>query len=253
MVPRRARILTGIAAAALAVAAMPSTASAAATPPQILLFSYSTGFRHDSIGPGIEALTALAAREGYALEVSEDPAVFSDSGLAGFDALILLDTTSADGAEWFTGAAGEALQRFVRSGHGIVGIHAAADSHYGWDWYGRMLGGVFDHHPPGTPEGALTVVDPDHPATRGLPATFRRVDEWYLFDWVAPDVTVLVTLDPASIGQPPGAPLPISWSHEFEGGRVFYTAMGHTSESFADPLFIEHLTGGLRWVLGLED
>ncbi|MDQ8756946.1 ThuA domain-containing protein [Sphingosinicella sp. LHD-64] len=226
-------------------------ASAPAQEPiRALLFSHSTGWRHDSIEPGIAAIRAMAAREGIALTASEDPAVFAGEGLAGYDALILLNTTT-DGrrpeTEWFTGARRDALQAFVRRGGGVVAIHGAADSHHHWPWYRRMIGGRFQRHPPGTPEAALTRRDAAHPAATAFPPEFRRTDEWYYFDDLDPTIRPLVTFDPGSIGEADANPNPVAWAHEFEGGRVFYTAMGHTAGSYAEPAFLAHLLGGLRW------
>lgn len=117
-----------------------------------------------------------------------------------------------------------------------------------WPWYGKMIGGHFAKHPPGTPAGTLKVVDRKHEATKRVAPTMRRVDEWYYFEDYNPEAHLLVTLDPASIGEKDVNPNPVSWAHEFEGGRVFYTAMGHTNETYADPNFLNHLAGGLRWV-----
>ena len=225
----------------------------AADQPRVLLFSHSTGYRHGSIETGVAAIQGLGAREKIAMVPSEDPNVFTDEGLRDFDAIVFLSTSTdpkKPESEWFQGARREALQAFVRRGGGIVGIHAASDSHYHWPWYGRLIGGRFTSHPPGTPEGTIRVVDPKHRANKGLPATVRRVDEWYYFDDYNPEAKLLVTLDPASIGEKDVNPNPVSWTHEFEGARVFYTAMGHTNESFTDRNFLTHLAGGLRWVLG---
>jgi type 1 glutamine amidotransferase len=239
-------------AASLTLSA-PAAPAAAAGPPRVLLFSHSTGYRHASIEPGIAAIQGLGAREKITIVPSEDPNIFSQEGLSGFDAIIFLSTSTdpkKPESEWFQGARRDALQAFVRRGGGIVAIHAASDSHYNWPWYGRMIGGHFTRHPQGTPEATLHVADRKHRSTRGLPESMRRVDEWYYFDDYDPENHILVTLDPASIGEKDANPNPVSWSHEFEGGRVFYTAMGHTAESYVDRDFLTHLAGGLRWVLG---
>jgi type 1 glutamine amidotransferase len=235
----------------IGAAAFTTAAPAAAKPPHILIFSHSTGYRHASIEPGVAAIKAMAERDGMAVTTSEDPDVFSTGGLRGIDAIVLIgNTTKPDdpASEWFVGARRDALQAFVHRGGGIVGIHAASDSHYRWPWYGRMIGAWFTRHPKGTPEGTVTVVDPAHPATKGLTPQLKRVDEWYYFDDYDPRLHVLVTLDPGSIGEQDANPNPMSWSHSFEGGRVFYTAMGHTAESFSEPWFMTHLRNGLKWV-----
>ena len=234
-----------------AMAMSAGSAAAAQKGPRVLLFSHSTGYRHASIEPGVAAIQGLGAREKMTIVPSADPNVFSADGLKGYDAIVFLSTSTdpkKPESEWFQGARREALQSFVRRGGGIVGIHAASDSHYHWPWYGRMIGGYFVSHPKGTPEGTVKVVDRKHAATKNMPASIRRADEWYYFQDHNPETHVLVTLDPASIGEKDVNPNPVSWAHEFEGGRVFYTAMGHTTESYADRNFLSHLAGGLRWV-----
>lgn len=220
---------------------------------RVLIFSHSTGWRHKSIETGVEALKALGAREGYEMVATEDPAIFSTESLKDFDAIILLNTT-ADGktenSYWFVGERKAAFKAFVQNGGGIVGIHAATDSHYDWPWYGKMIGGYFKRHPKGTPTGTLTVVNADHPSTADIPTEFVRTDEWYYVKDFNTDVTLLVTIDPVSIGQPDEGPQPVAWFHEYDGGRVFYTSMGHTNETYAEPIFLSHVAGGLHWVLG---
>jgi type 1 glutamine amidotransferase len=233
---------------AAAVAASPVHAAQK----HVLIFSKTTGYRHTSIEPGIAALKQLGARKKIEMVASEDPAVFSEASLKRFDAIILLsDTTDPKKpeSEWFQGDKRTALQNFVHRGGGIVGIHAATDSHYHWPWYQKMIGGHFARHPQGTPTGQIHVEDRHHPSTARLPATISRADEWYYFDDYNPTMKLLVTVDPKSIGQEDANPNPVSWAHEFEGGRVFYTAMGHTAESYSEPNFLEHVAGGLSWVL----
>ncbi|QAY77551.1 ThuA domain-containing protein [Sphingosinicella sp. BN140058] len=250
-----AKAVAGLAGAALIgmiAVASPAAAKDASGRPKILLFSHTTGYRHASIEPGIAAIQALGTREKMMIVASEDPAIFSDAGLKDVDAIILLSSTTdpkKPESEWLQGAGRDALQNFVHRGGGIVGIHAAADSHYHWPWYGKMLGGHFARHPQGTPEGVVTIIDAKEPTTAGLPKTIRRADEWYYFDDFDVTAKLLVTLDPATIGEADVNPNPVSWRKEFEGGRVFYTAMGHTNESFSDPNVLRHLTAGLRWAL----
>lgn len=236
--------------AAIIWCALPGTADAKAA--RVLVFSHSTGYRHASIEAGVAALKALGERRGMSVVASEDPAMFDGDRLKDFDAIVLLsNTTKRDepASEWWIGKRREALQAFVRRGGGIVGIHAAADSHYSWPWYGRMIGGWFTSHPKGTPTGLVTVTDRSHPANKGPASPVRRADEWYYFEDFDPTVQTLTTLDPASIGEKDVNPNPTSWSHEFEGARVFYTAMGHSPESFSEPWLLQHLEGGLTWVL----
>lgn len=218
----------------------------------ILIFSHTTGYRHDSITAGIEALQAIARRRGVAFVASEDPLVFSTNSLGRFHAIVFLNTTTdpkSPASEWLVGDRREALRQFVTSGGGVLAVHAAADSHYHWPWYAKLIGGRFARHPPGTPKGSLSIAHPLHPTNRGLPGKVERVDEWYYFEDLDPMSTTLVTLDPQSIGQPDTNPNPLAWTREVDGGRIFYTAMGHTKESYSDPYFLRHLANGLDWVL----
>ncbi|MES2443901.1 MAG: ThuA domain-containing protein [Pseudomonadota bacterium] len=236
----------------IGAAAIVGPAAAAARHPHVLIFSYSTGYRHASIEAGVAAVKAMGERAGMTMVASADPDIFSEAGLKAFDAIVFVSNTTKPKepeSEWFTGTRRDALQAFVHRGGGIVGIHAAADSHYNWPWFGRLMGGRFVRHPQGTPEGVVTIVDSKHPSTKGLARSVKRVDEWYYYDDFNPQVRLLVVLDPQSIGEKDVNPNPMSWSQEFEGGRVFYTGMGHTPESYAEPWFLKHLEGGLNWVL----
>ena len=239
------------------IALMIASVAAAAQQPQargsILIYSGTTGYRHDSIPAGIRAISNLAAAQrGLRVVASEDPSVFSAASLKRFKAIVLLSCTTDPknpASEWLVGDRRAALQQFVRNGGGVLAIHAAADSHYSWPWYSRLIGGHFARHPQGTPKGNVTVVAPGDPAVQGLPRTISRVDEWYYFEDYDPVSKVLVTLDPQSIGEKDINPNPVAWTREINSGRVFYTAMGHTKESYSEPIFLRHLGLGLDWVL----
>ena len=239
------------------IALMIASVAAAAQQPQargsILIYSGTTGYRHDSIPAGIRAISNLAAAQrGLRVVASEDPSVFSAASLKRFKAIVLLSCTTDPknpASEWLVGDRRAALQQFVRNGGGVLAIHAAADSHYSWPWYSRLIGGHFARHPQGTPKGNVTVVAPGDPAVQGLPRTISRVDEWYYFEDYDPVSKVLVTLDPQSIGEKDINPNPVAWTREINSGRVFYPALGHTKESYSEPFFLRHLGLGLDWVL----
>jgi type 1 glutamine amidotransferase len=217
----------------------------------ILIYSGTTGYRHESIPAGIEAVSTIAKRHGLTVVASEDPNVFSAQSLKRFRAIVLLSCTTdpkKPESEWLVGDRRDALQAFVHRGGGIVGIHAAADSHYFWPWYGHMIGGHFQRHPQGTPTGIVHLFGKS-PLTAGLPAAKQRTDEWYYYDDYDPTSRLLVTLDPATIGEKDVNPNPMAWTRTVDGGRVFYTAMGHTKESYSDPYFLRLVSNGLDWVL----
>ena len=224
--------------------------------PTVLIFSKTTGYRHKSIDVGIGALSKLARSKEFTVITTEDAGFFTDEKLKDVDVVILLNTTSRQkkhgDREWFAGEYGEAFQRFVRRGGGVLGIHGAADSHYKWPWYGQLIGGYFESHPKGVPTGILTVVDAEHPSTASMPASFSHSDEWYRIKDFNPEVSLLLTLDPKSIGEKSVNPKPISWSQEFDGGRAFYTTLGHTKAVYSNPLFLDHMSGALDWLMEKE-
>jgi type 1 glutamine amidotransferase len=219
---------------------------------RILVFSRTLAYRHEAIGPGVEALRTLGAANGFEVEASEEASGFNDENLAGFDVVVFLSTT----ADVLDDGQQAAFERYIRAGGGWVGVHAAADTEYDWPWYGQLLGGgaYFKSHPE-IQTVQLEVENATHSATAHLPASFALQDEWYNFQQnPRPAVSVLMTLDESSYA--PGADAmgddhPIAWFHEFEGGRAFYTALGHRPELYADPLFTQHLLGGIRWAAGV--
>jgi type 1 glutamine amidotransferase len=215
----------------------------------VLVFTRTTGFRHDSIEAGVDALRRLGVDSGFSVERTEDPADFSDDNLARFDVVCWLNTDSDVLGEAEQGA----FERYIRAGGGWVGVHAAAASEYGWPWYGQLLGAYFLGHPAIQP-ARVEVESPDHPSTAHLPPSFVAQDEWYSFRTnPRSTVQVLLTLDESSygVGDLAMGDHPIAWYHEFDGGRAWYTALGHPIDVYADPLFTRHLLGGLRWAAGL--
>jgi cytochrome c len=234
-------------------AAPPAVApKAPATLHDVLVFSRTVGFRHDAIPAGIEAIRALGSANGFAVDQTEDPARFSDQGLAAFDVVVFLSTTM----DVLDDTQQAAFERFIRAGGGWVGVHAASDTEYGWAWYGQLLGGsaYFKSHP------AIQTVKVDvenaaHPSTAHLPATFQLEDELYNFRQnPRSSVNVLLRLDESSYApgkDAMGSDHPIAWSHEFDGGRAWYTGLGHRIALYTDPRFTQHLLGGIRWAAGV--
>jgi type 1 glutamine amidotransferase len=214
----------------------------------LLVFSRTVAYRHDSIPAGIQALTGLAAAQGWRLDATEDASRFTDAGLAGYSVVIFLSTTGDVLDDTQQGA----FERFIRGGKGYIGIHSASDTEYDWAWYGGLVGAYFREHPAIQAANVL-VEDATNPATAGLPNPWKRTDEWYAFQSnPRPNVHVLLALDENSYS--PGTANmngdhPIAWCHEYDGGRAFYTALGHTSESYADPLFMGQLAGAVAWVV----
>jgi type 1 glutamine amidotransferase len=232
----------------LAAPAAQATRTAGATVPyKVLVFSRTTGYHHASIPAGVAAIRTLGAQHGFTVDASTNPAVFTDAGLSRYATVVFL-STSGDPLAAAGGRA--AFQRFVEHGGGFVGVHAASDGGWTWPWYGRLVGAYFAGHP--RPQLALVRVE-DHrnPATAGLTDRYR-LDEWYDFRTDPRAVAhVLVDVDDSSYsGSTMGADHPVTWCHYFDGGRSFYTALGHSTASFSDPFVLRQLLGGIQWTAG---
>lgn len=232
-----------------ASAGVSGSAGGGQAPLSILVFSKTAGFRHDSIPDGIAALMSASSSAGYTMEASEDSSVFTDDGLATLDVVVFLSTTG----DILDDAQQAAFERFIMRGKGFVGIHSATDTEYDWTFYGGLVGAYFREHPSIQP-ATLHVEAPSDPTMAGVPSPWTRTDEWYAFQSnPRPNVNVLMTLDETSYD--PGTATmgddhPITWYHEYEGGRAFYTALGHTSESYSDPIFVGILARAINWAGG---
>ncbi len=211
---------------------------------RILIFTRTKGFRHDSIPVGVRCLRELAAEQGLEVDQTEDPARFNPTELARFRCVVFLSTTG----DILEPPQEKAFEEWMESGGAFFGIHAATDTEFGWPWYGKMVGAYFSNHPKVQP-ATQDVVDATHPSTAHLPARWRRTDEWYNFRSFEPDLHVLLRLDETSYTGGNNRNHPSAWCKAVGKGRMFYTAGGHTKESFAEPEFRTHLAGALRWLL----
>ena len=212
----------------------------------ILIFSLTKGFRHASIADGIKAIKKMGVENNFLVDTSEDVNVFTIANLKKYSALIFLSPT---GTNVFNDSQKQALKEYIHTGGRFVGIHAATDFCYEWDWYGKMVGGYFESHPK-IQSVKLNIVMPKNKIVKGLPQPWIHTDEWYNFKNVNPDLNILIKADETSYeGGKMNNNHPISWYHEFEGGKVFYTALGHTKECYTDPLFLMHLWAGMKWAM----
>lgn len=215
--------------------------------PRILVFTKTAGFYHQSIPAGIAAIQKLGQENKFAVDTTTDASWFNDDTLKKYAAVVFLSTTG-DVLNQYQEAN---FQRYIQSGGGFVGIHAATDTEYEWGWYGRLVGGYFNGHPPGTQEAAIQVVDAGDKSTKHLPNPWMHTDEWYNFKNLNPDVHVLLKIDEKSYkGGTNGDNHPMSWYQEYDGGRAWYTALGHTEESYTEENFLKHLLGGIQYAIG---
>ncbi|HEY7497726.1 MAG TPA: ThuA domain-containing protein [Vicinamibacterales bacterium] len=245
----------GVAIAATAASARLMPPAEASQPRfRALVFSKITNYYHDSIPAGVAAIRKLGAEHDFEVVASDDPAQFTDAQLAGFKVVVFNNTNSTpEKGALLDASQRAAFQKYMRAGGGFVGIHSASGTERDWEWYGQLVGAFFKVHPK-IQKLEVQVEDRDHPSTRGLPKSWIRTEEPY--DFVLNPrgrVHVLATYNPSSYeGHTMGPDHPIMWCHTFEGGRSWYTGMGHAPSAFSDePLFIQHLLGGIEWAAGV--
>jgi type 1 glutamine amidotransferase len=211
---------------------------------------------HENRKAAAEAIRRLATKTGFEVEVSDDARLFSDEGLKRFAVIVFNNTNN----EVFETEREEGLQRFVRRGGGVVGIHSATGAMRQWPWFWSMMGGKFVRHPKLQPF-KIKVKDPKDISTAHLPPVFEWTDEFYYVDHIAEGLHVLLAGDLTSVDDPDrdkypgtrfGDEFPLAWRQEFEGGRVWYTALGHKPEHYSDPKLARHIEGGILWAMGRD-
>ncbi|GAA4341209.1 hypothetical protein GCM10023149_53290 [Mucilaginibacter gynuensis] len=222
-------------------------ASAHAKPnPKVLVFCKTAGFHHGSIAVGKVAIQKLGAENKFDVDTTTDAQKFTSDNLKQYAAVIFLNTTG----DVLNADEQTAFEKYIKGGGGFVGVHAATDTEYDWAWYGNLVGAYFKSHP-AQQEATLNIVDAKNIATKHLPAQWKRKDEWYNYKWIADNLHVLIKIDETSYtGGENGANHPMAWYHDYDGGRAFYTELGHTDESYADPLYLQHLLGGIKYAIG---
>ncbi len=240
------RLLAVAGATALALTPCPA-AQAADAPYDVLVFSKTAGFRHDSIAVGTQAIRDLGAANSFTVTATEDANAFTTSNLAQYEVIVFLNTTG----DVLNATQQTAFEGKIRAGGGFVGVHAASDTEYSWPFYGNLVGAYFASHP-AIQQANVKVENRATAATSTLPQTWTRTDEWYNFQTnVRSSARVLATLDESSYtGGGMGADHPHSWCKTYEGGRSFYTGGGHTQASYGEANFRAHLLGGIRYAAG---
>jgi type 1 glutamine amidotransferase len=212
---------------------------------RVLVFYKTAGFYHTSIPTALKALQALGKENNIGVDTTTNANWFRKSKLKKYHAVVFLSTTG----DVLNEKQQLAFQNYIRSDNGFVGIHSATSTERDWFWYCKLVGAYLDYHPE-IQKATINVIDKTHPATSFLPARWDRIDEWYNFKSISPNIKVLATLDESSYkGGINGSNHPIAWYQEFEGGRAFYTAGGHTDDSFSEPLFLKHLLGGIVYAI----
>ena len=279
------RILASVVILSLAVA----TGGQAPAKKKLLFLTHAALYKHTSLGPAEKAVIELGKAggfdvttvEGYKQEAAKiDLSFLTPEYLAAFDAVMMM----TNGNLPLTDVQKRNLLEFVRGGKGFVGAHCASLTFYNYPEFGDMLGGYYRRSIKQNAIGVLKVEDAKHPATRMLGGSWPVVDEFYLFGTAPWDssrptenvdvlfgnhipmgfsrdrVHVLLSLDTEKsdiTGFPDvvrGGDYPQAWTRTYGAGRSFYTSLGHRDDIWSnDPVFRAHITGGIRWALGLDN
>lgn len=215
---------------------------------KILVFSKTAGFRHASIAAGKTMFLQLSGQHHYAADTTEDASVFTPANLKKYKAVVFLNTTG----DVLNDAQQDAFKSFIQHGGGYIGIHAATDTEYDWPWYNELAGAYFDSHPK-PQEATFRVLDKNFIATEFLPDTLLQKEEIYNFKSVRDGLHYLISVDESTYeGGNMGKFHPISWYHNFDGGRAFYIEWGHFPTSFTSPVFQKLIYKALDWATGAK-
>lgn len=208
------------------------------------------GYVHKNIPAAVECIRQLGAQVGFHTDVSDDPAVFTDENLKKYNTLIF---TSTNNEVFDNDAQKLALMRYTQAGGGFVGIHSVTGTERKWEWFKRLVGGTFVRHAK-FQSFEQRIVDSTHPSTDFLPDHWRNADECYYITTINPDLHVVLAHDLTTVSDSAkpdlyGQSFPSAWCHQFDGGRQWYTALGHDAAMYSDSLFRRHILGGIQWVV----
>jgi len=233
----------------------------------VLVISQTKGWEHDSIPTTMAAVYNMGKESGlWDTTLRSDTELITKKELKNnsknlnyFDVLVFADTTGE--LDLDDSQKADMLSFIKEDGKGFVGIHAALDTNYNWPEYGEMIGGWFDQHPWMTFNAPIVNEDPSFPAVRHLPSAFVKYDEIYQPKaWSRDKVNVLLSLDPSKLNYDNNPRIhrtdhdfPVAWSKMYGKGRVFYSTLGHTEESWDDSDVRTMYFEAIKWALGMTD
>ena len=221
----------------------------------VLIFTKNgKGYVHENIPASIAAIQKLGAENGFTADTTTNPALFTDAYLKKYDVIIFSNTNNN---VFDTEEQKVAFMRYIQAGGGFMGIHSASGTERNWKWFKLMLGATFLRHPP-FQKFTVHVLDKKHPAVINLSSQWETNDECYLFKEINPAIKVLLVSDISTIMEADsskntkpdvfGNRYPAAWCQEFDGGRIWYTALGHSKEDYSNPTYLAHLLEGLKWI-----
>ena len=222
----------------------------------VLIFTKNgKGYVHENIPSSIAAFQKLGKDYGFKVDTTTDSKIFTDEKLKNYDALVFSNTNND---VFDTEEQKVAFMRYIQAGGSFMGVHSASGTERNWKWFKLLLGASFLRHPP-FQSFSVHVINKEHPATKNLASTWQTTDECYYFKEINPDVTFLLFTDISSVKEAEnssnvrpdvfGNRNPAAWCHEFDGGKAWYTALGHSKEDYSNPTYLAHIIEGLKWLV----
>ena len=221
---------------------------------KVLMVTTTRGWHHESVHAGVLAVQQLASRNSFEAVLLEDPNGFTDKNLQQYQAVIFINTTG----DILDNEQQKVMERFIQSGKGFVGVHSASDTEYDWEWYTKLVGRMFHIHP-AVQTAKMKIIDAKFPGLQGFADDKLWTEEWYEF---GPEKTTglnyVLAVDETTYnpkadwgarakGEGMGKLHPLAWYHNYDGGRAFYTALGHLPTNWNEPAFLNHLYAGIFW------
>lgn len=245
--------------ALLFMSSLATPVTSAPAPQKVLVYTRSytrdgKGYVHENIATSVEAIRRMGAESGFGVDVSDDPASFTDANLAQYAALVF---SNSNNEAFSTDAQRAAFKGYIQHGGGFVAIHSASGSERSWPYFWSVLGGKFVKHPV-LQTFQVHVADSTFVVTKGLPADFAWTDECYFLDHLNPDIHPVLVTDRTALKGLPALkidvdsfpnPLPLAWYHHFDGGREFYVALGHRKEDYSNPVLFGIIERGITWAM----
>jgi type 1 glutamine amidotransferase len=223
---------------------------------EVLVYTKNgTGYVHDNIPSAVEAVKKLADQENFNVTVSDDPTVFSADTLKKYK-FVVFPSTNNDIFD--TDAQRLAFRRYIEAGGGMVGLHSVTGTERKWTWFKMLIGCTFAWHA-NFQKFTVRVTDPEHPSVKGVPLVWEREDELYFGKELYPvtnvmmahQITTLNSKQKDLIDKNAGTfteYYPAVWYNRFQGGHAWISTLGHSKETYSDPVYLNHLLQGLRFV-----
>ena len=213
------------------------------------------GYVHENIPYAVKSIQKLGLQYGFKIDVSDNASVFTEENLKQYSLLIF---TSTNNDVFDTDVQRLAFRHFIEAGGGFVGIHSVVGTERNWAWFKMMLGGTFAWHPK-FQKYKIRVIDPSHSSVTGLPKVWEKEDECYFQKEMYPGIRTVMAHDLSSLEDTEKEKIttsagvfstlyPAVWYQQFDGGTIWITALGHDKKDYEDPIFIQHVLQGIKFV-----